>query len=427
MVWQGRGIISCLALAMYGYGMATLIPYQAQAQSPLPSESGIKSMAEPDTHLVPSLLVAQRYDSNVFFVPGTSLDDYVTTVAPQLKLFHRNQWVEGTVGGGATAEAYVKNPGLNYVAGNGTVDLNLDGAVGRLAQGLGLRVSDTVIYTPQPLAFVAPTGGSQIPPAFVQGIQAQRANSFSNAAKVEAAYRLSEFMSMNVTYVDQRIRFGNPIATPTGASQGGFIDTNSQILTSGFARKLSPADTVFIGHQYQNATFSVPGVLGSQFSTQGALFRWSRLLTLTLKVTAEGGFAIIRPAGSVESLGAASLEWRGQYTTAMVSYSRSVSPSFLFVPTPLLSQIVTATVKRQLSDPLSVSVSGSYAVNESVPDSSLLQFRSYSVTPSINYKISKTFTAALAYTHSQFEQTVASQSFPFDRDQVQLSLVAEWK
>jgi hypothetical protein len=427
MVWQGRGIISCLALVMYGYGMATLIPDLAQAQSstaPMPEN---RLFAEPDTHIIPSLRVAERYDSNVFFVPGTNLEDYVTTVSPQLKLFHRNQWVEGTVGGGATAEAYVKNPGLNYLAGNGTMSLNLDGVMNRFVQGLGLRLYDTLIYTPQPLAFAAPTSGSQIPPAFVQGIQAQRANSLSNAAKVEASYRLSDFMGMTVTYLDQRIRFGNPIATPTGVTQGGFINTNFQTLTSGFDRKLSSADTVFVGHQYQNGTFSDSDASSSQFSTQGALIRWLRFITPGLKGTGEGGFAVISPGGRVELLGGASLEWKEQYTTVTVSYSRSIAPSFLFVSTPLLSQVVTGEVKRRITDSLTLSVNGSYAFNESVPDSSLLRFQSYAVTPGVNYVISKIFTATLSYTHSQYEQTIASESFPFDRDLVQLSLIAEWK
>jgi hypothetical protein len=141
----------------------------------------------------------------------------------------------------------------------------------------------------------------------------------------------------------------------------------------------------------------------------------------------EGGFAVINPHGNVQSLGAASLEWKGQYTTLLVSYSRTIAPSFLFASTSLLSQAVTGALKRQITEPLSVSLIGSYATNESVPDSSLVRFESYSITPSINYVIGKTFTAALSYTHSQFEQTFASQKFPFDRNLVQISLAAEWK
>ncbi len=407
--------------------MAVLIPNKVEAQSSTASVPENRPALQPDTLIIPSLRVAERYDSNVFFVPGTNLEDYVTTVSPQLRLNHRNSWVEGAVGGGAIAEAFVKNPGLNYAAGHGTVDLNLDGTMNRLVQGLGLRVTDTVIYTPQPLAFAAPTTGSQIPEAFVRGIQAQRANSFTNAAMVDASYRFSEFMSMTVTYVDQRIRFGSPIAAPTATAQARFINTNFQTVTSGLVRKLSPADTIFLAHQYQKATFSASDELDSQFSTHGALVRWSRSITPALKAMGEGGFAVISPSGNVESLGAASLEWKGQYTTVTLSYSRSITPSFLFVSIPLLSQVVSGTARRQITDSLSLSVAGSYAVNESVPDSSLLHFESYSVTPSLNYVISKTLTATLSYIRSQFEQTFVSQAFPFDRNQVQLSLVAEWK
>jgi hypothetical protein len=405
--------------------MTMQVPNQLLAQLYSAPSSDTKSAAAPDTVIVPSLRVAQRYDSNVFFAPGTNLEDYVTTVSPQLRLSHRGQWVEGVVSGGVIGEVYAKNPDLNYVGGSGSVDLNLDGPMNRLVQGLGLRVADTFIYTPQPLAFTAPTSGNQIPPAFVQGIQVQRVNAFSNAAKVDASYRASEYQSLNVTYLDRRIRFGNPFATPTGATEGGFINTNFQTITSGLVRKLSPADTIFLSYQYQHATYS--DALGSQFSTQGALVRWSSLITPALKATGEGGFAAISSSGYVAPQGAASVEWEGQYTSVMVSYSQTIAPSFLFVATPLLSQVVAGSVKRQITEPLSLSVTGTYAVNKSVPDSSLIQFESYAISPSINYVISKTYTATLSYTRSQFEQTAASGSFPFDRNIVQLSLVAEWK
>ena len=150
-------------------------------------------------------------------------------------------------------------------------------------------------------------------------------------------------------------------------------------------------------------------------------------MTPALQATVEGGFAVISSGGTVQSTGAASLRWQGEYTTVLVSYSRAITPSFLVASTALLSQVVTGAVNRQITGPLSLSLSGSYAVNESIPDSSLLRFESYSITPSIYYLIGKTFTTRLSYTHSQFEQTFASQTFPFDRNLVQLSMTAEWK
>ena len=404
------------------------IPTQVQAQSSSASLSETKPAGAPATQIIPSFGVAERYDSNVFFVPGTNLEDYVTTFSPQLKVNHRNQWVQGMIGGGATGEVFAKNSRLNYVGANGTVGLNFDGALNSLIPGLGLRVTDTFAYSPQLLPFGTPTGGNQVSEAFVPGIQAQRANSLRNAAKVEASYFFSSFMGVTSTYTDQRIRFEDPIAAPTGVTLGGGLrDTNFHTLNSGIVVKPSPADTILLAHQYQKGTFSVLDEFGSPFSTQGAIVRWSRSITPTLQVMGEGGFAVISPSNDVQSLGAASLEWKEQYTTLLISYSRSIAPSFLFASTSLLSQAVTGTVRRQIAEPLSLSLQGSYATNESVPESSLLQFQSYAITPSINYVISKTVTAVLSYTHSQFEQTFASQKFPFDRDLVQLGLTAEWK
>lgn len=416
---------SCLALVAM-YGMTMQIPTRVQAQSSSALVSDTKSVGAPDTQIIPSLSVAERYDSNIFFVPGKNLEDYVTTVSPQLKLSHRSQWVEGVVSGGAIGAVYAKNSALNYVGGNGTVDLNLDGAMNRLVQGLGLHVVDSIFYAPQLPAYSAPSSVTQGNEPFVRGLQAQRANAFRNTATVQGSYSLSQWMSVTSTYTDQRLRFGEPIAAPSGSVQGRLIDTDFQTVASGPLIKLSPSDTLSLVHLYQRGTFG-SGEAQSSFAMQGATAKWVRAISPALQGTVEGGFLAASQNSTLQAVGAASLEWKGQYTTVMVSYSRSITPSFLFVSTALLSQVVTGTVSRRITDPLSLSVTGSYAVNESVPDSSLLRFESYAISPSINYVMSKTFTAMLSFTHSRFDRTVASESFPFDRDIVQLSLVAEWK
>lgn len=421
------GIGICIALAAV-CGMTLQAPISVQAQSfPAPA-SEAQSGSEPATSLTPSLRIAERYDSNVYFVQGANLEDYVTTISPQLKLAHKNQWGEGFVGGGARGEAYVNNPGLNYVGGNGTVDLNLDRAMNMLVPGLGLRVSDSIFYTPQPPAFAAPTGGNQISDAFVQGLQARRANSFTNAAKVEASYFFSQQMGVISTYTDRRIRFGRAISTPTGAVAATLLDVDFQTLTSGLVGTPSPADTISLLHQYQRATYpNLGGGEDRRFSTQGAIARWSRLITPTLQATLEGGFTVISSSSNVNPIGVASLEWNGQYTSASVSYSRTVAPSLLSLSTPLLSQVVTGVVTRRMTELLSLSLSGSYAVNQSVPDSSLLRFESYMVTPSLEYKIGRTLTATLSYTRSEFQRGFLGRSFDFDRNMVMLALSAVWE
>lgn len=418
--------IGIALLALCGTMLQDPLVVQAQSLSMPSSES--QAGSEPGTRLTPSIRIAERYDSNVFFVRGANLQDYVTTVSPNLKVEHKNQWVEGFVSGGATTEIFVNNPGLNYVGGTGTVNLNLDRAMSALVPGLGLRVLDSMSYTPQPPAFAAPTGGNQISEAFVQGLQARRANSFTNTGKVEASYYFSEYMGLISTYIDRRIRFGRPIATPSGGvTAGEFINTNFQTLTSGLVGTPSPADTISLVYQYQKAAFPDLGRGARGFSTQGAMASWSRLITSTLQATVEGGFNVISSSNDVNPIGAASLQWNGQYTTVSISYSRAVSPSILSVATPLLSQAVTGTVTRHMTESFSLSLSGSYAVNRSVPDSSLIRFTSYLVTPSLEYKIGPVLTATLSYTHSEFQRNFSGVSTDFNRNMVMLALSAAWE
>ena len=407
-------------------GMAMMNPGPVQGQAVIPSTPASKTVAGPETNIIPSITLSERYDSNVFFVPGGNLEDYVTTVSPQLRVVHKRQLLEGTVGGGVTAETYVKNPGLNYVAANGVIDLNLDGAMNELVRGLGLKISDAFYYTPQPPAFAAPTGGGQLPESFVRGIQARRANSSTNVGTVAASYAVSSRLSFTSTYTDQRIRFGNPTSTPTGGVQGTFIDTTFQTVKSGPVFKVSSIDTVTLYHQYQTGTFGGQGSKSS-FSTQGVIAGWTSSVTPTLTASMTGGFTVFSGTNNLQYLGSASLLWNGQDTDLTLSYSRVIAPSFITAGVPLLSQLVTATATHRVTDSFSLSLNGNYAINQSIPDSSLLKFESYSVTPSVQYKVNRVMTATLSYTHSVFEQTFSSQGFNFDRNLVMLRLLAEWK
>src|SRR2546428_1074646 len=167
MAWSPKPFACPLALAMAG----TISTMTLTAPR----------IAHGETKLVPSLAVSERYDSNVLFIPGRHVEDYVSNISPQVTVDHKGRLIDGTVRGGATAEVYVRNPGLNYVAANGGVTLNLDNAVGQLVRGAGLKLSDTFYFTPQPPAFVAPGGASQVSQAVVRGTQAARANSLTNS------------------------------------------------------------------------------------------------------------------------------------------------------------------------------------------------------------------------------------------------------
>lgn len=182
----------------------------------------------------------------------------------------------------------------------------------RLVQGLGLHVTDSFVYTPQLVAFGPPTSGSQISEAFVPGIQAQRANSFRNTARVQGSYSLTPWMSVTSTYTDQRLRFGEPIAAPGGSAQASLIDTDFQSVASGLEAKPSPSDTVSLVHQYQRGTFGPGGTQGG-FSLQGATANWARSMSPAVQGRVAGGFVAVSPNSTVQPVAAAS--WSGVEST----------------------------------------------------------------------------------------------------------------
>ena len=401
-------------------------PDPVHGQVGIPSTPVQKAVAGPETNIIPSVTLSERYDSNVFFAPGGNSEDYVTSVSPQLKVIHKRQLIEGTVGGGVTTEAYVKNPRLNYVGFNGVVDLNLDGAMNELVRGLGLRISDSYYQTPQLPSFAAPTGGGQPAQPFARGVQAQRANSSTNVAKVAASYAISPALSFTSTYIDQRIRFGSPTSTPTGGTQASVIDTTFQTIESGPVIKVSSIDTVTLYHLYQKGTFGSQESKGD-FSAHGATAGWTSLITRTLTASITGGATVFSNINDLQYLGSASLLWKGQDTDLTISYRRAIMPSISVSGVPLLNQSVTAIATHHITESFSVSLNGNYAINQSIPDSSLLKFESYSVTPSVEYKVNRIMTATLLYTHSMFSQITSSQESSFDRNVVMLRVFAEWK
>jgi len=399
---------------IYGqYGQAAIPPVPTQTPA---------AGTGPETNVIPTLRLSERYDSNVYFVSGGNLEDYVTTVSPQVSVIHKRQFIKAMVGGGGTAETYVKNPGLNYIAGNAFLNLDLDRAMNELVRGLGLRIYDSYYYSPQPPAFAAPIDGSQISPSFVEGVQARRANSHTNTGRVEASFAASPIVSFLATYVDQRRTFGNAITTPTGVEQGNLIDTTFQTVTTGPEVKISPVDTGTLFYQHQKGSYT-----SNSFSNNGAIAGWTRSITPTLSAGITSGATVFSTSNDLQYLGSAFLSWKGEDSALTLSYARKIAPSFFVAATALLSQVVTGTATHRVTESLSLSLNGNYAHNQSIPDSSLVKFESYSVTPSVNYKMSRVLTATLSYTYSQFQRTFSSQDSTFDRNVVLLRLVAEWE
>lgn len=382
-------------------------------------------LVQSETKVIPALTVAERYDSNVFFIKGKNLDDYVTTLTPQLRVDHAGRLITGSLVAGVTGETYVKNPGFNYIAPNGALNLNLDNLIGQLDRRAKLKVSDSFMFTPKPLAFLGPSAGGTVPDTFVRGVQASRANSRTNMATATGTYTLTPWVALQGNYTNSMLRFGSVLVQP---NVGSFFSTNLQSYSIGPQFQVTPLDTVSLNYQGSRADYSRPGNVNSNFNTQGGTLAWSRIFTHTLTANGSGGFTVIGSGANttLTYIADASLQWKHEHGVVSVRYSRSVFPSFFVVAVPLLSQVVTVSGTYGISNNLSAIGSVNYAKNESTRGQVALSFESYSGSFSFNYAITRSITAIASYTRYQFNQSFIGIETDYNRNVVTLSLRGEW-
>jgi len=155
------------------------------------------------TKVTPAISVTESYDTNVFFTTsGAHLQDYVTTITPQLRGEHKSRLFDASGQVSLMGSVYVRNPDLNYIATTASVNVGLDQLTGLVDQRWKLFFTDYVTYTPQPPAFFTPQAGTgptaspQAPENFIRGIQAVRANSLINVAGITSRYVLTSVTTL---------------------------------------------------------------------------------------------------------------------------------------------------------------------------------------------------------------------------------------
>src|SRR5690554_103051 len=112
----------------------------------------IARQVEADTQFVPVLSVQERYDSNVLFVnpklvPDVDVEDFVTTITPQLMVKSRGGLMDVNGSVGAIGEIYKNNPTLNYVGVNAGLALGLTPLISRLSPRAAMDVFGSYQYT----------------------------------------------------------------------------------------------------------------------------------------------------------------------------------------------------------------------------------------------------------------------------------------
>ena len=385
---------------------------------------GAPHPAGADLRFTPSLTVSEAYDSNVLFISGGSdKDDFVTTVSPAITATYRGRPVEGTLTAGMGVSTYAKHSDFNYVSATGALALDLTQLVKRLDNRATLTISDTVYYAPELPAFVTNTVGLN---PFSTGVQPQRVQTLTNTLSVTGGYTLTSRVNLNAGYSYSLLDFGNTVGAP---EQTALFGTTIHSANAGPVVKLTTADTLTLQALYSNAEFH--GGAGS-FHTEGGTVGLTHSFSPQLTATVAGGATLVSPSNRVEPLANLSVSWSERNTTATLSYSRSISPSFTIGAGALTSDIVSLAVTHRFTDRLTGTAGANYARSSSVASSasgtsgSDVTFDSYTANFSLNYSIRRWLSASFSYAHSHFDQGFSDATSSFSRDLVTLSLTATW-
>lgn len=433
------------------------VPNPGGALQGIPLTAGVLGGSAMLPAVVPSVSIAQRYDTNVFNTPriaGLERDDFVTTITPQVALIPRTGGlVTGSLQLGGIAEYYAKHPELNYIGGNVGGFLDLTRLVQQAVPRMTLLVSDSFTYTPQPPAFLA--GGAvnaagdpadQDPAnAFARGLQVQRVNTITNSASVISTYAVTPALSlyMNASHAFQR--YG---ATPGAQEVASLVSTDSRSFSTGPQISLSPNETVRILLTHNRTDF-----LGGQtsefppyFETNGGLIAYRRpLFTPAIIGFASVSVQEVIPSHSLQYTGSASVTWTRFPDTVSLSYSRQVAPNFLTVGAPIITDLVSLGVTRTLGPRLSASLSANYsrsqsigaALPEGVPNAPTdFSFDSYLASASFIYRVAPGLLISGNYLYSFFQSEgltpaggvigVTGEQITFDRHMILIQLQKVW-
>lgn len=389
------------------------------------------SSAFGETKVIPSISLSERYDSNAYispreFVPaGKQPWDFVTTVAPRLQVRDKRRQADTIVDVGLTGNAFATNRDLSFISTNLGFSSDVSGWLGEYVPGLHLQVSDAFQYTPEPPAFVS--GGKVLDSgdAFTRGIQASRANTYTNTSTVSTSYRWSRQLGLQGSYSYGLFRVGQVLTLEVPGSPILFFNTNLQNWSLGPSIRLARGDTINLNYKTTEMTLSGEGIK-SNFTARGGEAEY---LTGTQdwKVTISGGASVLEQGNLTFASGRFTLSTNYDASTKLrLTVSRGVAPAFFATGGVLISNSGGVWLERKLFKELRLTVSGNYAINESAPVK-IAKFETMTGSLLLNYDITRTLSSSMSIEHNEFSfKTLGVESLAVARSVVMFSINTKW-
>lgn len=453
----GKGLIGGILSDLVGSADTYIPPISQQVGStstPGFSGYGFGGPMQQAAGIVPFITLSERYDSNVFLAPkniaGLQREDYVTIITPGIQIFDIGRYVTTRLSAAAVNQLFARNTGLNNIGFNGQARFDLSGLVQTISPNLYLQIYDTASYSPTPPGFLggdninSPT--NTIDPnlpvnpgdAYIRGIQASRVDTLTNTSGIGGAYMLTPATSLQASYAYSFTEFGKNYVPAANAS---FFSSRTHLVSIGPRTQINPIDSLYLNYNYTRSEYNLGA---STFETHGGTAGWTRILSQEFRSNVYAGAGLLQQhsqnssgaapqSNLVTYLGGANVAWRRGFTTATLSYTAGVIPSYYGDSGPLLNQSVSLTGSNRVYENVIVRGSMSYARNEAVnPASSQLGqsvfFETVGAGTGIAYLIAPSWAASLDYTFQYFKGSYGgTQQSEFTRSAATISLSKFWQ
>jgi len=385
-----------------------------------------------ETKIVPTISLTEFYDSNVFIAPkgvdtGNIPWDLGTRLSSDVKITNTSRDIDASALVGVAGTTYVNNPDLTYVSTNGNVNAALDGWVGRLVPGLKLQISDVFQYTPEMPAFLPGGRLATDSDIFARGIQATRANTFTNTASVTGAYGLTPSLGLAGAYSYSMFTVGTLYVPPSNQFAQTFADTKYHSFSVGPTLQLTRSETLSLNYQGILMNLTAPG-LQQRFEAHGGAIEYSKE-TPDWSARISGGATVVTQGTGAFFTGRATLVGKfDPLTKVTMVVSRAIAPAFFGSPGAMISTSASVFLSKELTRLLTLTASGNFALNESVPIEGLAKYETYTASMILKYNFTRNLFTELSYSYinATFSGELITPSTLLERSLVGLSINMTW-
>jgi hypothetical protein len=374
-----------------------------------------------EMRIVPSVSLTERYDSNVFFtpqsiVPNRTLWDVVTTLSANVNIVEKSRLVGSSLQASTTVNSYVNNRSLNYVAGAGTLSVNLDNLFRQFLGGRGhLQLDDSFSYTPEQPSFLTPKAQGPLETRLI-GIQAFRTSSLINSGVLRGSYDITSKVSLNASYLYSIVHFFKSFVNTAGTL--AIFDSTTSTASAGTTVAFSSLDIGVLTYLHSSTTFGP--ALG--FDTDTVMTEYRRKFSAALVGTLNVGVTQIQPGDLREPVGGAALNWTvTENERWQIKYTRGVTANFFAVAAALISQRIDVGVVHQFTKRLALTASVNYALNETT-SGPVFRSISYGAEATVSYRWTRHVSSLLSFQHFNYDYT----TYQFDRNVVYFGFSATW-